>query len=649
MKKYLASVLLVLSLAARAAQTPSQILAQGAAFQALSDNQLSIAKVVLLSLLANGIVLSPSTIMAQGAAFQALSDRDLQICMVSLLNNGAVVSGGGTGVPTNVFITVSSRGITNGLSSVANDGNDFGPDTPGTTTSGLQEALNAPNKGVNYGPGAAGFGLRLTSGGYFYYTNALYYSNTFTTGIKIEGNTLLDTKLVYAGAATGTNCITFCGGGNVNAGTLNLPLHVVIRDVGFSAIVNTTNVLLYVTNYSHAEIANCNFTGWQIMTNQAFGSAVSINNLNNITTPGLVGLCVGANGEHGTFLNDNYFANLAVGLEAHCDHLYVRGIKFAGIGQDKNLTDATLWPNTSPRSLGHAILRYPGLDSHYLFAHFYSCAAGIGMINPGGLGDVQQLFHPLYEGCDTPFSAVNTNTVSFFTDGGDFDESTQPSIINTSPYSFTGNAHIKQTIAVARQWVGNSFYYLVTPRLYVSGAFYGNGAGLTNVHTDTLTATNQITGTGTSNYLSGDLGIAGNLYVGGAGATSTNFTLQGNMTAYSVTATNNLISLGSNVFGSISYSTNQNQIVPDFTPGKGFQLMTTNAAFTFLAPIGIDTTKTTVQTTAIYVTNTTAAVVIVTPPANCHAVGTMNVTNLTRFTFECYAQKFTNVFGVPIF
>jgi len=105
----------------------------------------------------------------------------------------------------------------------------------------------------------------------------------------------------------------------------------------------------------------------------------------------------------------------------------------------------------------------------------------------------------------------------------------------------------------------------------------------------------------------------------------------------------------SNYFvGNLTYKTNQNQIVPDFS--MPVQLQTTNANFTFLTPIGVDATKTTLQTTAIYVTNSAGnSTLTVTAPANVHPVGTMNVTNLTRFTFECYAQKFTNVFAVPIF
>ena len=39
-------------------------------------------------------------------------------------------------------VTVSAKGIANGLSTVFNDGADYGPDTAGTITSGIQEAVN---------------------------------------------------------------------------------------------------------------------------------------------------------------------------------------------------------------------------------------------------------------------------------------------------------------------------------------------------------------------------------------------------------------------------------------------------------------------------------------------------------------------------
>ena len=43
------------------------------------------------------------------------------------------------------YVTVSAKGIANGLSTIINDGADFGVDTVGTTTSGIQEAINTGN------------------------------------------------------------------------------------------------------------------------------------------------------------------------------------------------------------------------------------------------------------------------------------------------------------------------------------------------------------------------------------------------------------------------------------------------------------------------------------------------------------------------
>jgi hypothetical protein len=98
--------------------------------------------------------------------------------------------------------------------------------------------------------------------------------------------------------------------------------------------------------------------------------------------------------------------------------------------------------------------------------------------------------------------------------------------------------------------------------------------------------------------------------------------------------------------GYISYATNQSQIQPDFS--IPVQLMSTNAAFTFLAPKNVDTLNKTYQIIRVFVTNTTASAVAVTAPANCNPVGTMFVTNLTLFDFDCYAGAFTNVYARPL-
>ena len=119
-------------------------------------------------------------------------------------------------------------------------------------------------------------------------------------------------------------------------------------------------------------------------------------------------------------------------------------------------------------------------------------------------------------------------------------------------------------------------------------------------------------------------------------------------TADGIVASSTLRSDGSNYFAkSIMFSTNQNQMKPDFSLSE--QLMSTNAAFTFLAPVGVDSTKTGAQWHLVNVTNTTAVAVLMTSPANVHTVGTPYVTNWSYIWFHCYAGKITNAIYTPVF
>lgn len=156
---------------------------------------------------------------------------------------------------------------------------------------------------------------------------------------------------------------------------------------------------------------------------------------------------------------------------------------------------------------------------------------------------------------------------------------------------------------------------------------------------NSLLANSSVTVNGTANHItttsaSIPLGGSATLDVGSSVA------LRDANNAFT-TASSNYVAM------TVTTSTNQNQVTPDFSVPE--QLMSTNAAFTFLAPVGVDTTKTTVQWTLVNVTNTTAAAVLITSPANCHTVGTAYVTNLTAVWFQCYAQKFTNAFYIPVF
>lgn len=311
--------------------------------------------------------------------------------------------------PTNIVLRVSAKGVANGLSTIPNDGANFGPDTVGTTSSGLQEAFNAISFVNNAGPTVGGVTLELVDHGYYYFTNTLISSNYFPRAITIRGQNLLSTKMVYAGPTNVIETVLFRGAGTPRPGpSLNIPVHLTITDMGFTSITNSTNILLRVTDYSDLTIERCNFTSWQMMTNQVEGAGVSLDNVSvsGVTLGSQVGLVldsIDGGGDHGTSLNHLYFAGLATGIYTESDHISAKNLHFAHIGVIENM-----WAVTTKYSLGAAILRQGGLDSKWDFLHFYSCKMGFGQL--GDYVDSPLLDHANFEDCQTPVASLNTNT-----------------------------------------------------------------------------------------------------------------------------------------------------------------------------------------------------------------------------------------------
>ena len=378
--------------------------------------------------------------------------------------DGLMVNSLNHGLATGPHIAVEANQTTN----------IFGPFTPGTTTAGIQEALDSLPDGTEYGPTAAGGTLRFSSG-YFYFTNALVYSNLYTTSLKLYGSSLLDTKLVYAGSGTGIYTFDIRGGGNPLGGALDLPIHVVVRDMGFSALTETTNVLLRITNMSYALIDSCNFTSWRIMTNNSWGSAVSINGGTLYdTAQGIVGLVMGNPNDHAGLIKDTFFAGLAIGFDAHTDHLYADGLKFAFIGVDGNSIHNPIWPTTHEYSLGAAVLRRPKLDSHLRNAHFYAVHGGVVVLNTNALsGDWMQMDQPVMEGVDRPYAAVYPVNTRFQVNrpavAGGGEDVDMWRITNTPPWSYTASANTVVEFA-----------------MFANGDGSFNGSGITNLNASNL-------------------------------------------------------------------------------------------------------------------------------------------------------------------
>ncbi len=371
---------------------------------------------------------------------------------------------------TNYFqgISISSRGIINGKSVHFNDGASYGPDTTGTTTSGIQEALNSipspPGTGTNTGGALLNFGP-----GDFFFTNNIYFTNNHVMHLRLQGASFLTSRLIYAGALA-TNAITFTGGTNGYPSGLNIPLHFSARDLTFTALTNGNFTLLRVTNYSHLDIEYCNFTGWNITTNTDWGPGVSISGFHVgslLPYPGNVGMTIGNVNDHGSFVKNCYFAYLATGIEHYTDHFYAENIKFALIGYGDPAgggggSAGTPWPNTSAYSLGAAFLIHGLLDSHIFRTHFYVVNGGIVMDHPNGSGTVGAVLlkEPQWESADHALAATGlTQDISIDEVSSSDDGPSSQYKVNHSPYAYaSGPFTIGLRRAVYNPWLlGLSF------------------------------------------------------------------------------------------------------------------------------------------------------------------------------------------------
>ena len=89
--------------------------------------------------------------------------------------------------------TVSAQGIANGVSTVANAGMMFGPDTLGTKTCGIQEAINSQVTNGWFG------GKVLLGPGTFYISDRIYFNGSYIFEGAGEGSTIsVDTNVSSA-------------------------------------------------------------------------------------------------------------------------------------------------------------------------------------------------------------------------------------------------------------------------------------------------------------------------------------------------------------------------------------------------------------------------------------------------------------------
>lgn len=209
------------------------------------------------------------------------------------------------------------------------------------------------------------------------------------------------------------------------------------------------------------------------------------------------------------------------------------------------------------------------------------------------------------------------------------------------------------TVYIDSAWITN---------LYVDNGWitnlYSDIAYITNLYTDSLTVTNL----NVTNLFAGDIQTT-NLYVENGWVTNlyakygwiTNLYSDSawitNLYANSGWITNLYTDKGyiTNIFTQqVKYYTNQGTMAPDFS--KGYDAISTNNNFTFLAPINTDANLKFVETTVKKVTNTSGTNILASLPANINAVpgSVWYITNVSWFTFVVYGSEQTNCYAVPI-
>ncbi len=229
------------------------------------------------------------------------------------------------------YITVSAKGISNGLSDIENDGADFGPDTPGTQTSGIQEAINYLPQSTNDYSGSGGGKIVLRSGLYQIASQIVIPAN-YAYYLILEGEGMGTTELRWVSQSVPQyGMITQTNFGNFNS---PLPLNIVIIDMMLSAPASYPMYLLYLSpnNIIMNRVA---FSSIEMLTQSATGSGYTFDfNTPPTTKPSLQGAYIASGNGNKQSFRECVFQGLANGIYFYeTYHVHVTRSMFAFTGR----------------------------------------------------------------------------------------------------------------------------------------------------------------------------------------------------------------------------------------------------------------------------------------------------------------------------
>jgi hypothetical protein len=212
------------------------------------------------------------------------------------------------------YITVSAKGIANGLSDIPNDGADFGPDTPGTQTYGIREAVNyASSTGINK--------VKLLAGTYTWLslstTNSLTPSVSIPAGVTVEGEGI-DKTIIKINDSTLHYEIPFLMNSNTRITGMTF-------DMAWNTNQYYTPSAIFINNPSdNVEIDHCKFihqaTAWFIQTQPTFNSTSPPSNY--ITNVFIHDNIINANILNGTSANEAIVMSNAKYIRIYDNYFY---------------------------------------------------------------------------------------------------------------------------------------------------------------------------------------------------------------------------------------------------------------------------------------------------------------------------------------
>ncbi len=216
-------------------------------------------------------------------------------------------------------------------------------DTEGSTTTGLQEAINAAfsaTSAESISNGPPGGAIIQLQAGFYDCDGQILLSNSFPNPITIEGTGV---------GAAGGSIIRYRGTTNL-CETVTMPgegmYHITLKNVAVTSMAVTTNILFKLQDVYHLRADHCLFAGWEQFTNNTFSGFVG----GDASAQGL-GLVAFEQGIYGVGFNAGvvefencFFWSLASAGSFAMDHQFVADCSFARIGGNNRDAPVTnLW------------------------------------------------------------------------------------------------------------------------------------------------------------------------------------------------------------------------------------------------------------------------------------------------------------------